>query len=453
MSSKSLAYTAIVGCTHFVFVFPTLAEWPQFRGPHGNGVLEVLEHPETWNQDESIAWDSDIAGAGWSSPIVTGDRIYLTSAVAPTDIRPKGFGEGVASMRSFFQSNDPVPEMTFEVHCLSLSSGEVTWSRTLATEAPRFRVHPSNTYATESPVTDGENVYAYFASIGIVAGLDAEGNELWTLDVGAFPTSSNFGTGSSLAMHEGRLFLQCDNQEQSFLLGIDAESGEQLLTIERSGRTCWSSPVVWQNVERTELVVCGSGNVTSYAPESGDVLWQLDGIDGSFSASPAFDHDRIYFGNSGPGSSGPLVAVAAGASGQLTLQEPGQPDSGVAWTQPNSGPGLCSPVAHGGELYVVGRGILSCYDCETGDRIYRTRLDSASNVAASPWIAGDRLFILDESGNTFVIKTGREYELASTNSIDGLFWSTPAASGDALLLRGSERLYCVRSTETAARTN
>ncbi|MFP6765679.1 MAG: PQQ-binding-like beta-propeller repeat protein [Planctomycetaceae bacterium] len=420
------------------------ADWPWFRGQLGNSSLARLEHPAVWNESQNIAWTADLPGGGWSSPVVSDGRVFVTTASAGGRLKPKGFSAGVASMRGFFgNAGKPVGKVLFEVHCMRLTDGRTIWSKPVVEAEPPHRVHPSNTYATESPVAVDGRVYTYFASIGIVACLDHDGEEVWRVNVGAFPTSSHFGTGSSLAFDRGRLFLQCDNQTKSFLLAIDCATGKELWRVNRSGRTSWSSPLVWQNHVRTELVVCGSTDVTSYSLNSGKVLWRLTGINGSFSASPAADRQRVYFGNSGPGRSGPLVAVNAGAAGELTAQN-SEAASGVAWVQQSSGPGLASPVSDGQFVYVTGRGILSVYNATTGERVKRTRLQSGSSIAASPWIAGDRLFILDEAGNTQVMKTGRNVETISTNSINGLFWSTPSIAGPNLLLREAGRLYCVR---------
>ena len=421
------------------------ADSAQFRGPRGNSNWPVLEHPQEWNATTNIAWKTEIPGGGWSSPVIAGDRVFVTTAVGNGQLRPKSFAQGVASMRRFFRNaRRSIGEISYEVHCLRLSNGEPIWKKQVIKATPPHRVHPSNTYATESPVAVGNRIFAYFATIGIVACLDHNGAELWRRDVGAYSTSSGFGTGSALAYEAGKLFLQCDNQEASFVLAIDAENGEVLWRADRSSRTCWSSPLVWKNHLRTELVICGSGDVIGYALDSGRVLWRLSGVGGSFSASPASDTKRIYVGNSGPGRSGPLLALNAGAEGTLSANSP-KSERGIAWLQQRSGPGLASPVSDGQMLYVTGRGILTAYEAATGKRVYRKRLQGTSNVAASPWIAGNQLFILGESGGTSVIRTGPDFELLRSNPVEGLFWSTPSIAGEQLLLRSSDFVYCIRA--------
>lgn len=421
------------------------ADWGQFRGPRGNSAWPLLEHPREWNSTTNMAWKTEIPGGGWSSPVIAGDRVFVTTAVGNGQLRPKSFAQGVASMGRFFRNaRKSIGQISYEVHCLRLRDGQPIWKKQVVKAEPPHRVHPSNTYATESPVAADNRIFAYFATIGIVACLDHKGAEIWRSDVGTYSTSSGFGTGSALAYEAGKLFLQCDNQEASFVLAIDAENGEALWRADRSSRTCWSSPLVWKNHLRTELVICGSGEVIGYALDSGKVLWRLKGIGGSFSASPASDTKRIYVGNSGPGRSGPLLALNAGAAGNFSADSP-KSDRGIAWLQQRSGPGLASPVSDGETLYVTGRGILTAYEAATGKRVYRKRLQGTSNVAASPWIAGKQLFILGESGSTSVIRTGPEFELIRTNPVEGLFWSTPSIAGNHLILRSSDSVYCIRA--------
>ncbi|MEM9588731.1 MAG: PQQ-binding-like beta-propeller repeat protein [Planctomycetota bacterium] len=418
-----------------------VGDWPQFRGPNGNG-FSIQDHPLRWDATNNVAWSVPIAGGGWSSPVTIGNRVFLTTAVSSNDLRPKGWGEGVSSMRSFYSSKPPSEPLSFEVHCLSLADGQPLWEKRVVSRKPAHKIHPSNSYATESPVTDGKNVYAYFASVGVVARLDINGELAWQRELGTYQTSNDFGTGSSLAILGDKLFVQCDNEEKSFVVALDCLTGEDVWRVPRTSRTSWSSPVVWNNRFRSELVVCGSGMVTAYDPETGNVLWNLTASGGAYSASPTFDDDRIYFGNSGRNSRGPLVAVNAGAKGELTLDTIN--DDGLAWLQEASAPAMCSPVVAAGRLYVLSRGVLSCHDVETGERLYRQRMKNGSGVTSSLWAADDQVFALSESGETTVIKAGDRFEQLATNQSDGLFWSTPSVAGESLLLRGATKLICIR---------
>ena len=439
--SVSLA-TAIAITLSSSFSTASASDWGQFRGPEGNGVNTKAKLPVTWGEAD-IRWTADVPGGGWSAPIQAGNKIFLTTAVSEEVGRPKGFGRGVASMGSFSRAKPPSEAVAFEIHCLNFEDGTLLWKQVVESRKPKHKIHPSNTYATETPATDGQHVYVYFASIGVVACFDLDGKEVWKREIGSFPSGNGFGTGSSLALADGMVYIQCDNDESSFLVAMDAKTGNDAWRVEREGRTSWSTPVLWSNKTRKELVVCGSGFVTSYEPKSGEVLWNLTGMGGSFTSSPATDKDRIYFGNSGPGSRGPLVAVNAGASGDIDLRAGDAEQDGLAWSVRSAGPGMASPVVVNGYLYVVSSGILGCYDAETGDRVYRERLPEMSSAASSLIGTADHVYILGEQGKTAVVKVGQDYELVAENLVEGLFWSTPAVVENQLLLRSATQLYCI----------
>ncbi len=420
---------------------PTLADdWEQFRGPRA-GKIDKLQHPLEWDSTKNVAWTASVPGSGWSSPVVVKDRIYLTSAVSETGAKPKGMSDGVRSMGTYRRAKPQ--KHTFVVTCLSLKDGTEVWSKNVGEAVPPV-VHPSNTYATESPAADGERVFTFFATTGNLVAWDLDGKELWRKELGAYKSGNGFGSGSSLAVTDGLVFVQYDNDEKSFVAAYDVATGKQAWRDDRSTKTSWSTPLIWKNSKQTELVTCGAGVVTSYAPKTGKVLWVLKGIQSAFSASPAVDGDRIFFGNSGPMSAGPLVAVAAGSTGEIQLDSDFKSDK-VAWSRTRSGPGMASPVVAKGCLFIPGsNGILNCYDVKTGERLFQNRVSKMGTVAASLWADDDRVVILDEKGQAFMFAAGREFVLLGKNQIDDLFWSTPTVSGNTLLLRGVDKLYCIR---------
>ena len=413
-------------------------DWPQFRGPDGNGVLETLEHPVEWSSKTNIAWSVEVPGGGLSSPIVVGDKIFLTTAVGFD--KPVSFAAGVRDMRP----KSPGKALKFCVICLDLKDGSKVWEKTISEQEPEFPIHGSNSFATESPSTDGKLVFVYFAAIGKVTALNLEGDIKWQKDIGAHPTGNGFGPGSSIASGDGKVFVQCDNDRASFVAAYDAETGDESWKKERSGRTSWATPLLWKTKSRSELVTCGSGFVTAYDPSTGEELWSISGIGMSFSASPAADEDRIYFGNSGPRSSGPLLAVGKGMAGKQEFVADADFEN-LDWSKMQAGPGMASPVSTGGCLYIPGRGILTCYSTKDGEVLFKERLKIGS-MAASLWAAGDKVFLMDESGKTVVLQVGPELKVVATNQIDNdLFWSTPAVAGDSLLIRGAKNLYCIRN--------
>ncbi len=422
-------------------ILPASADvWSQFRG-NGAGKLPAVQHPMTWSAESNVAWAIATEGSGWSSPLVVGDRVFLTSASSQSAGKPKGMMAGVASMRSF--RNAKPDKHQFSVTCYGLKDGKQIWTKTVTEKVPDV-VHPSNTYATESPATDGTRLFTFFATTGTLTGWDFDGNELWTRELGSYRSGNGFGTGSSLTTFGEKVFVQFDNDEKSFVAAYNSATGEQVWRDDRPAKTSWSTPLIWNNEHGTELVACGSDVVTSYNPDDGAVNWRVSGMRSGFSGSPAMDPDRIYFGMSGPSSPAPLVAIDAGLTGDIPLDRKFESEK-IAWSRTQSGPGMASPVTSNGLLYIPGSGgILNCYDTKTGERVYRKRVNGMKTVVASLWADENRLFILDEAGTTFVIKSGPEFELLETNKLDDLVWSTPTIAGDTLLIRGVDKLYCIR---------
>jgi len=419
--------------------------WPQFRGPAGTGST-TGKLPLQWGNDRNVAWKVELPGVGWSSPVVVGDRVFITTAVTDKQPKAKGFTEGTRDLRSMipFGATPPNVEYRWEILCLERSTGKQLWRQTVVRKKPDIPVHPSNTFATESPVTDGRHVCALFGPAGVLCCLDRDGKELWRREFEPAPMTAGFGTGSSLALADGRVFVQRDNEKKSFLLALDIRTGKQLWRVDRDSKSSWSTPLLWRNAQRAELVVGGTGKLISYDPASGKELWRLTGIPATFTASPTADTERIYFGTSSPTTAGKLYAVKAGASGDITPTSEDTSSSFVAWTINGTSPGMPSPVVKDGLLYLAGSGFLTCIDGKTGERVYRSRLAKTRSIAASLWIVGDLLYVLDEDGTTQVFKTGPKFEPVARNQVEGLFWATPAVAGNELFLRSADRLYCIR---------
>jgi outer membrane protein assembly factor BamB len=436
--------------------------WPQFRGPDGNGLSDGAKLATEWGLDKNVQWKKVISGVGWSSPIVVGDKVFVATAITEKQPKPKPFDYSKFDPKKFdFPKDGKFPKdfkfpkgmgnqkppdavYRFELLCLDRSTGEVIWKKTALERKPTIPTFSSNGYASETPVTDGERVYVYFAMHGLFC-YDLSGKKIWEKDLGAFPMAMGFGTGSSPVLADGLLFIQCDNEEKSFLVALDPKSGDEIWRKDRSSKSSWSTPFVWKTKQRTQIVVCGEKKVMAYDPKKGKVLWEMGGIIGTFMASPAADADRIYFGNSGPFTGGQLFAVKAGASGDITLKDGETSNAGVAWVRPKAGPGISSPLAYDGFVYVLDRGMLSCYDAKTGEPAYsRERLKGGSGFTSSPWASAGKIYCLDEDGQTFVVKAGREFELLGKNSLNEMFWASPAVAGDAMILRGVEHLFCIK---------
>jgi outer membrane protein assembly factor BamB len=341
----------------------------------------------------------------------------------------------------------------WDVLCLDAKTGQVQWRKTARTGRPPLPRHSSNSFATETPVTDGKRVYAYFGMTGLYC-YDLSGELQWEKDLGTFAMRAGWGTASSPVLFDGKLFLQIDNEQQSFVTALDALTGEEVWRVERAEPSQYSTPIIWQNSLRSELIA-GGQVFRSYDPNTGKLLWQLDMEKGRSSASPLAVGDRLYVGtelrNRGGSDDGGgfLFAVTPGGAGDITPRDGANSGRYVAWKIGRSGLQMASPAYCAGHLYLLDRrsGILHCVDAETGRTAYRTRIPGARAFWASPWTCGDQVFCLDDGGTTHVLAGGPEFRVVGKNAIDEQSWSSPAIADRALFLRTLEHLYCISGDE------
>lgn len=425
-------------------------EWPQFRGD-GSGVADGPPLPTEWGPGTNVRWKAPIPGVAWSSPVVWGDKVFVTTAVTDNQYKPGPPGK-TPPPKGPPGGGPPNEVYRWEVLCLDRGSGKVVWRQQVTKGKPRVPKAPYNTYATETPATDGERVYAYFGMHGVHC-YDVAGKPVWKTDLGAFPTKQNYGTASSPVLDGDRLFLQVDNERQSFLVALDKRTGKEVWRADRAEKTNWGSPIVWRNKVRTELVTPGAGRVRSYDPATGKVLWELAGTGGNNTNAPVADADHVYVvlqgappgGPGKPGGQGALVAVKAGAAGDVSLQPGESANAGVAWSARRGAESDTSPLAYRGHVYVFGRmGVLTCYDAATGKEAYRERVPGVKNIWAAPWASDGKVYVLDDVGTAVVLQAGPGFEVLRTNALGETTWATPAAADGALYLRGVDHLYCIK---------
>ena len=423
---------------------PVMAQdWPQFRGPSGSGATEGAALPTEWSADKNVAWKAKLPGTGLSQPVVVGDKLFVTAAVSDELSKPKSFGRGVIETG---REKLPDVEIDWQVVALDRTTGKTLWAKSATRGKPKYAVHACNSYATETPCADAERVYAYFGATGTVAAFDHAGNEVWKAELGAFPTAANWGSGASPTLGVGKVFVASFSQESAFVVALDCKTGKEVWRFkwaESDLTTSWSSPMVWSNSKRTELVVCGPGRVSGLELDTGGELWRMSGFQ-PFSSSPTVVGDTLYFANGGQSSSGPLVGIRPGASGNITTKEGEKPSEFVAWSITGGGAGWSSPLAQNGYLYVPGKGTLACYDAKTGKQEYNERVPKLSRLIACPIASGDQVLLLDESGSAAIIKAGSTFEVVGAGKLDDVFWASPAFAGGDLYLRGADYLYCVR---------
>ncbi len=418
------------------------ANWTQFRGSSA-GVVEDVVLPDSWSTTENVAWTVEIPGRGWSSPIVWGERIFLTSAVSEADAEAPKKGLYLGGNRDK-PSEKPHRWM---VYCIDLATGKILWERLAHAGVPRHPLHIKNTYASETPVTDGQRVYAYFGNVGLYCyGMDGE--PLWSKDLGSLKIRYNWGTAASPVLYEDKLFVQNDNDEQSFLVALDKKMGEQIWRVERDEKSNWATPYIWRNDQRTELITCGTGKVRSYDLD-GRLLWELGGMSNIVIPTPLAEHGLLYVTSGYVGDKKrPLFAIRPGAQGDISLKDDQSSNQYIAWYQKQGGPYNPSPIVYGDYLYVLyDRGLLSCYDARTGDEVYSQQRIAAGARAftASPWANDGKLFCLSEDGDTFVIQAGPEFKLLGRNALDEMCMATPAAVRGSLIIRTLTKLYRIRN--------
>ena len=417
-------------------------QWPQFRGPLAGVVADDPALPTAWNETDNIVWKASIPGLGWSSPVVWEDHVFLTSAIST--------GQEVAPVKGLYDPGDEHGKMKSSaaqrwiVYDVDFKTGKIRWERELRAAAPPITKHIKNSYASETPVTDGERVYVYFGSVGLVAALDLNGRLVWSKDVGAFDGRQGFGMAGSPVLYKNRLYVVNDNKAQSFIAAFDTRTGAEIWKVGREEVEDWSSPFVWENEVRTEIVTTGAGRVRSYDLD-GKLLWELRGMTNNTVPTP-FAKDGLVYINSGyPGAAvRPVYAIRPGASGDISLRPGDTSNQYIAWFQPLLGTYQTTSLVYGDYYYtLLDRGFLLCHDARTGAQIYgRQRISAeSSGFTASPWAYNGKIFLLSEDGDTFVAQAGPEFKLLGTNSLNEMSLATPAVAQRSLIVRTQSKLY------------
>ena len=287
-------------------------QWPQFRGSDAGVAPDHPDLPDRWSDTESVVWKVDIPGLGWSSPIVWGDHVFVTTAISEGE-EPQPV-KGLYDPGDLHGKTDATAAHRWMAYDIDLNTGEIRWERELRSAVPTIKRHLKASFASETPVTDGERLYVYFGSIGLVAALNMAGEVVWTQDVGAFNGHQEFAPAASPVLYEDRLYIVSDNTTESFLVAFDTETGDQVWRVVREETENWSTPLVWENDLRTELVITGRQKVRSYDLD-GTVLWELRGMTGNVAPTPFAKNGLAYLSSGYPGSSvRPVYAIRSGGS-------------------------------------------------------------------------------------------------------------------------------------------
>ena len=412
--------------------------WAQFRGPSAGAAENDPALPDRWSATSNVLWTSDVPGIGWSSPVVWGDHVFVSSVI--------NTGQAEAPRPGLYLGGErpaPTAPHRWTAYDVDFATGKVRWSKVVRTGAPAASKHLKNSYASETAVTDGERVYFYFGNVGLFA-FDMEGAEVWSKPLGPFKTRNGWGTAASPVLHRDRIYIVNDNDDQSFLSAYDKRTGAEIWRVNRDEGTNWATPFVWEHDGRAEIVTSGSGKVRSY-DLAGTLLWELKGMS-SISVPTPFERHGLLFISSGYVGDAlrPAYAIRPGATGDISLKPAETSNQYIAWSMPTLAPYNPTPLVYGDYYYTLfDRGFFACHDAKTGKEIYgRQRIAAdASGFTASPWAYNGKIFATSEDGDTYVIQAGPEFKVLAKNSLGELTLATPAVARGSLVIRTASKLY------------
>jgi outer membrane protein assembly factor BamB len=417
--------------------------WPSFRGPDGTGVADGQNPPLLFDgkKGEGVRWKTPIPGLGHSCPVVWGDKVFLTTAISSGQkeqkIRVGNYGD-VGSV-------DDVSKHTWQVICLDRDSGKIEWTKTAYEGVPKIKRHLKGSQANCTPATDGKHLVACFGSEGLYC-YDFAGNLLWKRDLSALDSSFSldreyeWGFGNSPVIHDGLCILQCDLSRDSFIAAFRLSDGSKVWSTPRDEIPSWSSPVIWRNAVRTEIVTNAAQYARGYDPTTGEELWRIAKKSEVTVPTPVLTKDLAFI-SSGNRPIQPIIAIRPGAKGDISLKGNETTNPSVAWSTLRGGPYMPTPIAYRDYFYTCSNsGLVACYEAATGKEVYRERI-GGSSYTASPVAADGRLYFTSEEGVVRVVKAGPTFELLAVNEIGDYCLSCPAISNGSFFLRSQNYLW------------
>jgi outer membrane protein assembly factor BamB len=420
--------------------------WPSFRGPVASGVSEGQNLPDHWNTKtgENILWRTPIPGLAHSSPVVWGDRVFVTSAVSSdpkATFRPGLYGDGDAS-------KDRSPHR-WMVYSIDKKNGKIVWEQVAYQGEPIEKRHIKATYANSTPATDGRIVVAWFGSQGVYA-YTFNGKFLWKVDVGRVDMGAydiptyEWGPASSPIIWQNLVILQCDTQKDSFLLALDAATGKTVWKTDRQELPSWGTPTIANTSNGPQLVTNASNYIRSYDPKTGKELWRLGGSSKITAPTPIFSED-LFVVVSGRAPERPIFVVRPNARGDISLARGTTSSDYVVWSLTGRGSYMPTPIAYQGTLYVLANnGLFDAYDLKTGKEVYRQRLPLVgSGFSASPVASDGKIYLSNEDGEILVIGAGEKFNHIATNSMGELLMATPALSDGIMYVRSASSLFAI----------
>jgi outer membrane protein assembly factor BamB len=429
--------------------------WQQFRGPGAAGVVEGNTLAINWDGEKSqnTRWKTRIPGLGHSSPVVWGNKIFVTTAVtsAAKDETRYGLYGDVAPVK-----NDP--SHTWKIFAIDKQTGKVLWERTSYEGLPKVKRHPKSTHSDSTPVTDGKYVVALFGSHGLYA-YNMKGKLLWKQDLGVldsgwfYDPDYQWEHGSSPIIYRDLVIVQADIQKDSFIAAYNLKTGKLVWKTPREEISSWGTPTVYEGKTRAELIANGSKAIRGYDPLTGKELWRLTPNSEVTTPTPFVAHELIYV-TSGYAPIQPIYAIRPGATGDISLKDGKDTGEFIAWSKKRGGPYMPTPVVYGDLLYTCSnQGVLTAYNAKTGERVYQERLGGKGGAfTASPVASDGKIYLSSEDGDVFVVKAGPKYELLATNPVGEVMMATPAISDGLVIVRGINHLFAFGEAPAKGKT-
>jgi outer membrane protein assembly factor BamB len=417
--------------------------WPSFRGPGASGVADGQMPPLTWDagKGDNIVWKAPIPGLGHSSPIVWGNRIFVTSAISgdpQSKFRPGQYGD--------VDSVNDQSIHKWRVYCLDKRNGNIVWEQTAHEGVPKIKRHMKSTHANPSPATDGKHVIACFGSEGLFC-YDVSGNLLWKRDLGVldsgwfYDPDYQWGFASSPIIYRNLVIVQCDIGKNSFIAAYHVADGSRAWLTPRDEVPSWGTPTIYEGNTGAEIITNATKFIRGYDPLTGKELWRLGKNSEVTVGTPVCGHGLIFVTGGYPPIR-PVYAVRAGAKGDISLPKGKTSNEFVAWSNDKNGTYMPTPIVYGEHLYTCGNnGLVTCYEAKTGKQIYQRRIGGRGGYTASPVAADGRLYFASEEGGVLVVKAGPTYELLSTNSMNDVCMATPAISDGMIFIRTQHYLF------------
>ncbi len=418
-------------------------QWPSYRGYYASGVLDDANLPSDWKQDSETLWEIDIPGLSLSSPVIWGDKVFITTAFSEQD---------TSGLRTFMSGGvEPVEDDSFHkwiVYCIDKNNGKVIWENTACEGIPEVKRHPMSTHANTTIATDGKYVVAFFGSEGLYC-YDTEGKLLWSKDFGLLRSaffiaeSAEWEFASSPVIHKGVIIVQVDVLENSFIAAIDAASGEELWRTERDEYPGWSTPNIYTYEGKDYVAVNGFKHRGGYDFLTGQEVWKMSGGGDIPIPTPVIGENLVYF-NSAHGRVSPVIAVRKSAEGDITLNEGESTNKGIEWYHDRGGAYIQSMLLYDNYIYNVRlNGQIQCYDAFSGEEIYRDKIGKAEFFLSCPVASDGKIYITSVPGVVYILDAGPEFKISGEFSLDEVCMTTPAISDGMMIFRTENSLIAL----------